>query len=233
MEARLSVAWDAPWFQPWRAFGEPVLAAWHGRALHEALNGFGSTFVKFVPASEKQEGESYETFIFRTRSCPTRENAHDFFNALAWLAFPQEKLRLNELQAREIGRDGVGARRGAVRDAITIFDENGAFLEGPQPLWDALLTREWRRLFVDLRPLWREARVTIFGHALLEKLLVPRKDLTAHVWCGPCDFHAEVLARKPFTPLPLMGIPGWCPGNENFSFYDDLLVFRAARPRGA
>jgi hypothetical protein len=33
-----------------------------------------------------------------------------------------------------------------------------------------------------LRPLWREAALIVFGHALLEKLANPRKDLTAHVW---------------------------------------------------
>ena len=68
----------------------------------------------------------------------------------------------------------------------------------------------------------------------------PRKDLTAHVWAAPCaladlagvdawlagEATAERLAAKPFTPLPVMGIPGWCAQNENFSFYDDSLVFR-------
>jgi hypothetical protein len=28
--------------------------------------------------------------------------------------------------------------------------------------------------------------------------------------------------------LPVLGVPGWCPGNEDFSFYDDALVFRLA-----
>jgi hypothetical protein len=46
------------------------------------------------------------------------------------------------------------------------------------------------------------------------------------VWRGERRFTAESLAHKPFTPLPLMGIPGWCAGNLNFSFYDDSLVFR-------
>jgi hypothetical protein len=41
---------------------------------------------------------------------------------------------------------------------------------------------------------------------------------------GQCS--AGVLARKPFTPLPVLGVPGWCAGSENFSFYDDSLVFR-------
>src|SRR2546430_1601968 len=97
---------------------------------------------------------------------------------------PQLKSDLNELQAARIGEAGVSATRGAVRHAITILDETGASLEAPPPLWDALLARDWRRLFVELRPLWSEVRVTIFGHAMLEKLLHPRKDLTAHVWCG-------------------------------------------------
>jgi hypothetical protein len=123
-----------------------------------------------------------------------------------------------------------------------VFDENGALLAAPPPLWDALQAREWRRLFVDLRPLWAEARLLVFGHALLEQLATPRKALTAHVWCAPapaplaCWSEAdawlaaqctrEAVARKPFTPLPVLGVPGWCGENENFSFYDDSLVFR-------
>jgi hypothetical protein len=222
VEARLSVEW----FEPWREIGEPVLNAWQSRPLHEALTG---GVVKFVPQSELPEGEAYERFIFRTRLCPTRGNAHDFFNALAWLKFPQIKSALNGLQAAEIDEAGAGQTRGPVRDAITVFDENGAYLDAPAPLWDALLARDWRRLFIGLRPLWNEARVTIFGHAMLEKLLRPRKDVTAHVWCGERAFTRERLAAKPFTPLPLMGIPLWHPGNGDVCFYDDPLVFRPHR----
>jgi hypothetical protein len=226
VEARLNVDWTAPWFAPWRAIGEPVLHAWHTRPLHEALNASAPPPVRFVPQAGLADGEAYETFVFRTRTCPTRDNAHDFFNGLAWLKFPDEKSRLNALQAAEIERTGIGAKRGAVRDAITVFDENGAYLEAPDVLWQALRAREWRRLFVDLRPLWPDARLVVFGHALLEKLLEPRKDLTAHVWLGG-EFSADRLASKPFVPLPLMGIPGWCAGNADFSFYDDRRVFRA------
>jgi hypothetical protein len=233
VEARLTVDWGAPWFEPWREPGERVQAAWQSQALHEALNGAGPATVRFVAPTELPDGEPYERFIFRTRLCPTRDNAHDFFNGLAWLKFGDVKSRLNELQAAEIAEAGVGAIRGAVRDAITIFDENGAFLDAPQPLQDALQQRDWRRLFVELRPLWNEARVTIFGHAMLEKLLSPRKDLTAHVWCGgratASEFTRERLAAKSFTPLPLMGVPLWHPDNGSISFYDDSLVFRPLR----
>jgi hypothetical protein len=233
VEARLSIDWDAPWFEPWRDVGERVQAAWPSHSLHQALNDAGAAPVRFVAQTELPEGEPYESFIFRTRLCPTRANAHDFFNGLAWLKFPEVKSRLNELQAGEIANAGVGATRGPVRDAITIFDENGAFLDAPPPLWEALLARDWKRLFVELRPLWKEARVTIFGHAMLEKLLSPRKDLTAHVWCGDraiaTGFTRERFAAKPFTPLPLMGVPLWHPGNADFCFYDDSLVFRPRR----
>jgi len=134
--------------------------------------------------------------------------------------------------------------RGPLRDAITLFDENGALLFAPVPLQQALQERDWRRLFVNLRPLWRDARLVLFGHALLEKLVHPRKAITAHVYLAPPAIDsiadadawlahaldAQHLASKPFNPLPVLGVPGWWPGNENFCFYDDPAVFRRARP---
>ena len=224
-----TIDWAAPWFEPWRGIGEPVLRACRMLPVHDALNSAGACPVRFVAESRLPPGEPYESFIFRTHTCPTRGNVHDFFNGLAWLKFSSEKFALNALQAGEIEGTGISGARGPVRDAITVFDENGAFLDAPAALWDALLARDWRRLFVERRELWIEARIVVFGHALLEKLLAPRKDLTAHVWCGPRDFTAAQLASKPFTPLPLAGIPGWCAGNADFSFYDDLRVFRPAR----
>jgi Protein of unknown function (DUF3025) len=237
--------WTQPWYAPWRVAGEAVcarLAA--GQAVHDALNAIGAAPVRFVPQQALPAGAAYEQFIFDTGQCPVRPGLHDFFNGLVWLQFPQSKSALNRLQAQEIARHGIAGRRGPVRDAITVFDENGALLSAPQPLWDALRQRAWRRLFVDLRPLWREARLVIFGHALLEQLAVaPRKPLTAHVWCGNAALDsgadadawlatqctAQALAGKPFTPLPVLGVPGWWAGNENFSFYDDSLVFRPRR----
>ena len=232
--------WEAPWYRPWRDQGRRVLdRAAGGLPLHEALNGQGAP-VRFVAASALPPGEAYECFVFERGACPTRANPHDFFNGLCWLGLPATKRRLNELQAAQIERAGVGAVRGRVRDAITIFDENGAVLAAPAALWEALLARQWRRLFVDLRPLWGETRLTIVGHALLEQLAQPRKDLTAHVLALPAPTGAmpeldrwlggqltsERLAAKPFTPLPVLGVPGWCTGNANFSFYDDSFVFR-------
>lgn len=236
-----AVDWNAPWFAGWRDPGERVAAALGaGVALHEALSCQPSV-VRFVPQQALPPGTPYEQFISETGQCPVRKGLHDFFNGLCWLKFPRVKRQLNRLQAAEIARHGVGARRGPVRDAITVFDENGALLEAPEPLWQALRERQWRRLFVELRPLWHEARLLVFGHALLEQLTQPRKNLTAHVWAAPCplagdadgwlaaQLTGERLARKPFTPLPVLGIPGWWPENVNFSFYDDSLVFRPTR----
>lgn len=237
----MDVRWGEPWFAPWRDPGEVIAqAVASGRPPHDALNAVGTAPVRFVPQQDLTAGTAYEQFIFDTRRCPVCPGPHDLFNGLVWLRFPRAKSALNRLQAQAIARDGVGARRGPVRDAITVFDENGALLDAPAPLWEALRARAWRRLFVDLRPLWSAARLLVFGHALLEQLLAPRKGLTAHVWCANAAMDsgasadawlaarctAEALAAKPFTPLPVLGVPGWWAGNENFSFYDDSLVFR-------
>jgi hypothetical protein len=238
------IEWNQPWLQHWREPGERVVRLVAADVpLYQALNTAHDAPVRFVPQSALPEGEAYERFIFRTGHCPTREGLHDFFNGLCWMQFPQTKKKLNQLQAAEIARAGVQKVRGPVRDALTLFDENAALLSAPQPLWDALIDRDWRRLFVDLRPLWPQARLVLFGHALLEKLVYPRKPITAHVYRAQgamnsiadldawlaADLSADKLAGKPFVPLPVLGVPGWWPENENFSFYDDSLVFRPRR----
>ena len=174
---------------------------------------------------------------------PTRDGLHDFFNGLAWLHFPQTKRRLNELQWAQIAKDGIGQVRGPVRDAITVLDENAAFLQAPDALWDLLVAKDWQALFVGQRHLWRDARLVLFGHALLEKLVAPRKPITAHVYRAQtatdsiADLDASVagglsaakVAGKPFAHLPVLGVPGWWPANASPAFYDDAAVFRPPR----
>jgi hypothetical protein len=236
--------WSAPWLQPLRHVGQPVDAAWQsGVALHDTLNRACGAPVRFVPQGDLPAGLAYEQFVFDSGSCPVREGLHDFFNGLCWLHFPRTKARLNRLQASEIAVHGIQADRGAVRDAITLFDENAALLHAPQALWQALLAKDWQRLFVDLRPLWAQAQLVLFGHALLEKLAQPRKAITAHVypvqiatnsiaeldaWLS-ADLSAEKLAGKPFAPLSVLGVPGWWPANEDARFYADSQVFRSPR----
>ena len=197
-EPWLSVDWTAPWWDGLQGRGAAVLQAWQGGAmpLHQALNtvwaadaAASGVPVRFVPQSALPEGQAYEAHLWQARECPTRDNAHDFFNGLMWMRFPQTKRRINELQAAEIARDGVRSVRGPVRDALTLLDENGALLLAPPDLlpWlhEALQARRWHELLVTRRADWARVRVFVLGHALLEKLLNPRKDLTAHVWSAP------------------------------------------------
>lgn len=249
MESGLSTLdWSGPWYAPWREVGQAVAGRIaQGMPAHEALNRqAGRHPVRFVPQQALPADAAYERFIFEQRQCPTREGLHDFFNGLCWRQFPQTKRQLNALQAAQIAARGVGAVRGPLRDAITVFDENGALFEAPAPLWEALVARQWRRLFLDLRPLWAQARLVIFGHALLEKLATPRKGLTAHVWHAPAPLGSieaadawlaaactgERLTAKPFVPVPVLGVPGWWPANADAAFYDDASVFRPARSQG-
>ncbi len=234
--------WAAPWLAPYRKAGQRVASSLaDGQPLAQALNvvlASGPAFplaagpLRFVDSDEQPPGEAYEAFIARTACVPTRDNLHDLFNALVWLRFPALKRRLNELQAKQIAQAGVGATRGAVRDALTLFDENAALWRAPPCLVGALRVRDWHALFVTHRSAWRDAQLTLFGHALLDKLTQPRKAITAHLWPmpdAPDALTPELFASKPYLPLPVLGVPGWWPANESEGFYDDPGVFRAAR----
>jgi hypothetical protein len=241
------IDWSAPWLAPYALPGQR--AADHvaaGRTSAQALNaawGAGVTPVRFVPQSELPPGLAYESYIFDSGCCPTREGLHDFFNGLAWLVFPQTKRRLNQLHVAQIAQTGIQPVRGPARDGLTLFDENAAIFQGPDALWDALVAKDWPRVFVDLRAVWADVRLVLFGHALLEKLVHPRKPITAHVYRAPCamdsianldawmaaDLAAEKLAGKPFAHLPVLGVPGWWPENADPAFYADASVFRAPR----
>jgi len=235
----LEPAAEAPWCAPLRPALSAAVSAWRvGGSVADALNGLpGLTALaagplRFVPSAALAPGEAYEAFIHRCAQVPTRDNLHDLFNGLLWWAQPALKARMNALQAAEIARSGIGDRRGPLRDALTLMDENGALLDAPAPLWAALRARDWRGLFITRRPLWREARLVIVGHALLEQLATaPRKPLTAHVLdaADPLALDGAGWAAKPFCPLPVLGVPGWWPANEVPAFYDDPAVFRPPR----
>jgi len=238
------INWSAPWLAPWCVPGaELARQVAQGQTVAQALNGLQQAPKVFVPQADLPPGVAYEQFIFDHAQVPTRDGLHDFFNGLAWLHFPQTKIRLNLLQAEQIRRTGIQPVRGPARDALTVVDENAALLEAPDALWDALCRKDWYTAFVRLRPLWQEAHLILFGHALLEKLVAPRKPITAHVlrvrpggrelsdldaWLAR-DLTAEKLAGKPFAHLPVLGVPGWWPDNENEAFYADSAVFRPAR----
>lgn len=250
------IDWSRPWLAPLREPGEALARRAREHGLVDALNRDARTAdvtlqagrLRFVPQRDLPDDEAYEAFIARTASVPTRDNIHDMFNGLMWLAHPAVKRRLNELQAGQITRGLTEGRRGAVRDALTLFDENAALWQAPVVLVDALRQRDWHALFVTQRAAWADARLTLFGHALIEKLTCPRKPITAHLWVLPLgkddprgvglgeDAQAslldaltpERLALRLHLPLPVLGVPGWWPANERLDFYDDTAVFRPA-----
>ncbi len=221
----------APWLAP--------LAPWLPLPLTDvaaALNAHDGAPRHFVPQAELPEGEAYEAFIARTGRVPTRDNLHDAFNGLLWLAQPAIKARLNALQAQSLASHGVQAQRGPLRDALTLFDENGAFWpDCPAPIAAAWGERDWHAMFITHRALWADSRPQLFGHALLEQLHArPRKGLCAHVLLAdPLRLRPGEWATKPFLPLPVLGVPGWWPPNAQPGFYDDPAVFRPLRTPAA
>lgn len=236
------IHWDAPWLAPWRDPGEAIARRVDaGLSVADALNAAQCAPKRFVPQAELPAGVAYEQHIFDTGCVPTRDGPHDFFNGLAWMHFPRTKTRLNQLQAEQIAASGILPVRGPARDGLTLFDENAALLQAPDALWQALAAKDWQRLFTQLRPLWAQAQLILFGHALTEKLVSPRKSITAHVyrihaqskaladidtWLAD-DLSADKLATKPFAHLPVLGVPGWWEANEEPGFYADASVFRA------
>jgi len=258
-EVLQQIDWQQPWFKPWAEAGEAIAEeAIQKRSVAEALNSLHQpslneareiSDVHFVNQSELPPGQAYEDFIFKQNKVPTRDGLHDFFNGLCWHRFPQAKRKLNQLQAQAIAQQGIGATRGALRDALTLFDENALLWQGPDVLWQALQAHDWQTLCVTHRTLWQEVQVVLFGHALLEKLVTPYKSITAHVyrvgqnvhahndadldaWLAN-DLQADKLATKPFEPLPVLGVPHWWPENASPAFYADAQVFRPKRLRAS
>ena len=228
------IDWAQPWLAPYRVRGECIASRAASVGVAQALNEAAAAspvqlpagLLRFAPQQSLPQGHAYEAFIADTACVPTRDNLHDFFNGLVWLHWPQLKARLNAAQAGEIAHRGIGAVRGPARDALTLFDENGALLHAPEALVESLQARDWQGLFLTRRPLWREARLWLFGHALLEKLSQPRPAVTAHVLLADAQGQPLSDIAKPFLPLPVLGVPGWWPGNGRPGFYANERVFR-------
>ncbi|MGG1355483.1 DUF3025 domain-containing protein [Psychrobacter pacificensis] len=221
--------------------------------------------LQFVSQNALPEGEAYEHFIGTTGNIPTRDNLHDLFNGSIWLTFPKTKAVLNYYHMLEIAKQGVSERRGRVRDTITVFDENGAVLVTADPnIGEALVDFDWQSSLVRPRDKWddptqpddsAQAAVYIFGHALLEQLLYPRKPLCAHsivihvtqrFFTLPlaerirflddkvAEYMDTLLSKDDVTPrqlapLPILGVPHFWAENAVPDFYEDSYVFRSGR----
>ena len=256
--------WSRPWYDTVRPAFDSLetgldagfIGAFNANAARLALVNHRGQPIRFIPQAELPEGRAYEAHIGATGCVPTRDNLHDFFNGLVWQTFPLIKRELNALQAAQIDATGVTHARGPARDAATIFDENAALMlvrdsgDG-RALVDGLRAHQWKSVLFDRREAFqRDAQPWLFGHALMEKLVAPRKAITAHVrvlyapdaWfdLGWEDRRAwidmqvagqlciEGLSTAGFTPLPVLGVPGWWPGQDE-AFYLDQTVFRPKR----
>jgi len=257
-----AIDWSRPWYDSVRTAADQLsedvafMDTFNAQAAALGLRNHLDLPISFVPQESLPDGTAYEAFIGATGGVPTRDNLHDFFNGLVWLSFPRIKVQLNALQAAQIALDGVGKSRGPARDGATIFDENAALLvvrdgAGGQALTAALRDHQWRAAFIEQRASFGpDAQVWLFGHALMEKLVAPRKAITAHTrvvvaggdffaldhdarrhWIDAAvarDLAEHGLSTADFTPMQALGVPGWWPDQDD-AFYNDATVFRPKR----
>ena len=260
----LQIDWSRRWYDSVRPAyealgldGAEFTSAFNRHAALLALRNHRDLPIAFVPQESLPEGTAYEEFISATGNVPTRDNLHDFFNGLVWQTFPLIKRELNALQAAQIAAAGSADKaRGPARDAATIFDENAALLvvrasSDGRALVDELRAHCWDAALFEKRALFGpDAQVWLFGHALMEKLVAPRKAITAHtriVFAPDAYFELDTAAQRAwidstvaqvlrdeglstasFTPLPVLGVPGWWP-EQDLDFYLDTTVFRPKR----
>ncbi|WP_430390562.1 DUF3025 domain-containing protein [Dyella sp. 20L07] len=193
------------------------------------------------------DGLHYEQRIAAHGDIATREsNWHDLFNAMIWLRYPAIKRALNAQQVAEIAHMGTKARS-RPQCAMTHFDEAGILVvlrdRTLLDLWDA---HDWYGLFWRERAAWQDGRasVEVFGHALLEHALTPGKllvgkalvflddagDQCAKAACAEA-IGAGRLLRDPLElrPLPLSGILGWYPGNDEEAFHVNAVCYQPRR----
>ncbi len=222
----------------------------------EVVSG-GGELLEFVP-QETKTGEPYEKRVFAYGKVLTRDRDwHDLFNALVWITFPRTKAVINRHHYREMQSREGGETRGAVRDALTLFDESGVIVASVDAGLSELLTGfQWKELFWKRREdVVRGMRFHLFGHALYEKALRPYKGVTGKsVIVDVSDKELErplpqqlasldaqlarmfadkrsLAATEDYAPLPILGVPGWTPENESERYYEDTQQFRPGRTR--
>jgi len=224
-----------PIFDPYRRWLErlgdaPTLELLNAFSEERNLRNENGKAVRFVPPAASDP--YYEIHLFETGRVQTRaDSRHDLFNALAWLAFPVTKARINAMHAGEIPREG--GQRGRLRDMLTIFDEGGAIAACGEQVAELVRGARWRELFVERH---RDLRIVVVGHAVLEQALAPHPRITCKVIFAdpshPLDAQAATwLARvgrtpRDLPPLPVFGYPGWFAGSGDAGFYSDERYFR-------
>lgn len=260
-EWRQNFLGSSPMFEPLRKVGAltekrdrwPTLDELNA-LLVPAIQTASGIPIKFVPQAGKpgHMEEKYEARIYLTGEVQTRtENWHDLFNALVWLAFPRVKAAINAKHFEFISRHGEG-NRGKIQDALTLFDESGVIVVCPDGELAGLLRDfQWRELFWERRQAVKEQmKFVLFGHSLYEKALQPYLGFTGkgflaeggELFNSPVEqldtlmaarvVRGELFGSSAFTPVPLLGVPGWWSENDDSRFYENKDYFRTQR-RGA
>lgn len=268
--------WNTDWlhrcdmFAPLRTVGERLpQIGWPDPGVLNALaddagrvvNARGLP-VRFV-AQGSRSGEFREGFeqrAFLAGEVQVRAlDWHDLFNALVWMTFPTTKAVINARHYEALAAEPAG-NRPPVRDALTLFDEDGVVaLSSDAGLLDLVRGFQWKELFWTRRQeVRRKMRFFLFGHALYHKALDPfvgmtgkavllhvaddgfvRLPLRAQVATADRMLAAHVWDRacmnhgRELSPLPVLGVPGWWAAGEQEGFYDDTGYFRPGRRGGA
>lgn len=213
--------------------------------------------VRFVAqaAKPKEFEQGFEQRAFLKGEVQMRPlDWHDLFNALVWMTFPTTKAVINARHYESLS-DAQSVNRAPVRDALTLFDEEGVVvLSSDAGLLELVRGFHWKELFWKRRDEVRERmRFMLFGHALYHKALDPFIGMTgkAVLLNVPADFlqlplNAQVAQAdrllaacmwdrthmshgRELSPLPVLGVPGWWKENEQESFYDNTGYFRSGR----
>ncbi len=267
--------WNTDWlhrsdmFAPLRAVGvrlpqigwpDPdvlnALAGDAGRVVN--AQGLPVRFVVQSPRSgEFRDGFEQRTFLAGEVQMRALD-WHDLFNALVWMSFPTTKAVINARHYESLAGAQAG-NRPPVRDALTLFDEDGVVvLSSDAALLELVRAFRWKELFWRRREEVRQKmRFFLFGHALYHKALDPfvgmtgkavllrvpdgfaRLPLQAQVADADRLLAAHVWNRahlrqgRELSPLPVLGVPGWWSAGDQENFYDDTDYFRPGRHGGA
>lgn len=170
-------------------FTKNSVVTWLNANNHLPLKNFRQQTLTFVPQDSLPPNTAYEQFIAEEGNICTRDNLHDLFNGIIWLNFPKTKAVLNQLHMLDIANNGIQQQRSALRHALTLFDENGGIVVSSElSILQALQAFDWQTaLFINHKQWQNFADNTTsttqffpFGHALLEKLVSPRKAICSH-----------------------------------------------------
>ncbi|WP_199608874.1 DUF3025 domain-containing protein [Flocculibacter collagenilyticus] len=211
--------------------------------------------IQFEPQPEVwTDSRYYEKYIYETGNVPTRpENWHDIFGALIWCLFPNTKALINKLHVEDIDTYGMKART-AKRNAITLLDECGvicAVSSDQHKVKQHLQQHRWLEGFYGNKSEWGSTiQPFMFGHANYEMGTKPFIGLTGKVlfvsvedtfWQHSRNIQYQILdnhlmtlinekdilaSNSSFSPMPLLGIPGWHSEVQDEHFYKNTNYFR-------